>query len=80
VNPNTLQRAFAELERQGLLYTKRTEGRYVTENSDALIRERERLVDSCMEECRRKLLALGIEEADLEKEMSAWMKRRKESV
>ncbi|MFI3169343.1 MAG: GntR family transcriptional regulator [Faecalibacterium sp.] len=32
VNPNTLQRAFAELERQGLLYTERTAGRFVTQN------------------------------------------------
>ncbi len=37
VNPNTLQRAFAELERQGLLYTERTAGRFVTQN-EATIR------------------------------------------
>jgi len=32
VNPNTLQRAFAELERDGLLRTERTSGRFVTED------------------------------------------------
>ncbi len=37
VNPNTLQRAFAALERQGLLYTERTAGRFVTQN-EATIR------------------------------------------
>ncbi len=32
VNPNTMQRAFAQLEQEGLLYTQRTSGRYVTED------------------------------------------------
>ena len=30
VNPNTMQRAFAELERTGLGYAKRTSGRFIT--------------------------------------------------
>lgn len=33
VNPNTVQRAFAELERRELVRTERTAGRYVTENA-----------------------------------------------
>ncbi len=33
VNPNTMQRALAELERQGLLYTQRTSGRFVSEDA-----------------------------------------------
>ena len=36
VNPNTMQRALAELERIGLLYTNRTSGRFVTENVDII--------------------------------------------
>ncbi len=32
VNPNTMQKALAEMERQGMLYTQRTAGRYVTED------------------------------------------------
>lgn len=32
VNPNTMQRAFAELERTGLVYSKRTSGRFITED------------------------------------------------
>ena len=33
VNPNTMQRALAELEREGLLYTQRTSGRFVAEDA-----------------------------------------------
>ena len=30
VNPNTIQRALSDLEREGFVYTKRTAGRFVT--------------------------------------------------
>ena len=33
VSPNTMQRALAELERTGLVYTQRTAGRFVTEDA-----------------------------------------------
>ena len=36
VNPNTVQRAFAELERAGLIYTQRTAGKFVTEDAAAV--------------------------------------------
>ena len=38
VNPNTMQRAFAELERAGLLYTERTSGRFITEDKERILR------------------------------------------
>ena len=37
VNPNTVQRAMAEMERLGLVYSQRTAGRFVTED-EAVIR------------------------------------------
>ena len=33
VNPNTMQRALQELERQGLMFSQRTSGRFVTEDT-----------------------------------------------
>ena len=32
VNPNTMQKALSDLESQGLIYTERTNGKFVTEN------------------------------------------------
>lgn len=32
VNPNTMQKALSELERDGLLYANRTSGRFITED------------------------------------------------
>ncbi len=33
VNPNTMQKALSELEEMGLIYTERTNGKFVTQNS-----------------------------------------------
>lgn len=36
VNPNTMQRALQELEREGLVYSQRTAGRFVTEEAEKI--------------------------------------------
>lgn len=43
VNPNTMQKALSGLEREGLLYTHRTAGRFVTEDSVLIAKLREEL-------------------------------------
>jgi GntR family transcriptional regulator len=37
VNPNTIQRTYSELEREGILETKRGQGTFVTEQEERLI-------------------------------------------
>ena len=36
VNPNTMQKALLELEDKGLIYTERTNGKFVTENKELI--------------------------------------------
>ena len=36
VNPNTMQKALAELEDEGLIYTERTNGKFVTTNKELI--------------------------------------------
>lgn len=36
VNPNTMQRAFSELEQIGLVYSQRTTGRFITEDKELI--------------------------------------------
>lgn len=43
VNPNTMQKAFAELERSGLIITQRTNGRIVTEDTEMINNIRQEL-------------------------------------
>lgn len=61
VNPNTAQRTMAELERQGLVYSERTAGRFVTTDA-ALIMEMRRV--GALEQAivfLRQMKKLGIE-------------------
>lgn len=61
VNPNTMQKAFAELEDSGLLTTMRTSGRVVTEN-DELIREaKEAIAKNEVDRFLEKMKKLGYE-------------------
>lgn len=55
VNPNTLQKAFSELERKGLVFTQRTSGRFITENPGVVESLRRQLAD---EEIQKFFLAM----------------------
>ena len=50
VNPNTAQRALAELERQGLCRSERTAGRFVTDNPERIDAERAALSQEAADE------------------------------
>ncbi len=43
VNPNTMQKALAELEEEKLIYTERTNGKFVTEDEDRIEEVKKRL-------------------------------------
>ncbi len=45
VNPNTVQRALSELERDELVYSQRTAGRFVTEDAERIEQERRKLAE-----------------------------------
>ena len=45
VNPNTVQRALSELERDGLVFSQRTAGRFVTENENMIANAKLRIAD-----------------------------------
>ena len=41
VNPNTMQRALSQLEQQGIIFTNRTEGKYITTDTNLITQMRE---------------------------------------
>ena len=59
VNPNTLQRAFGQLERDGYLYTVSTNGRFVTQKEEKLKTLRRRMGQRKIADCIGALEALG---------------------
>ena len=59
VNPNTMQKALAELEREGFVYSKRTSGRFVTNNKELIEKERKNLVKDNVKKTLDTLINLG---------------------
>ena len=65
VNPNTVQRAFAALERLSLIYTQRTAGKFVTEDAAAIDAARRALAEGQTRQYLAAMSALGIDRAAL---------------
>ena len=60
VNPNTMQRALTELEREGLLLGGGTSGRTVTTDETVLSAMREETLKQLARECAEKFMVFGI--------------------
>ena len=59
VNPNTVQRAFSELERSGLIYTQRTAGKYVTDDAPAIAEAKRQLASAQIGSFLSAMRAMG---------------------
>ena len=64
VNPNTMQRALAYLEDQGLATSNRTAGRLVTDDRDKIQAVRMELARTCMDAYLQGMKVLGFTEAE----------------
>jgi len=59
VNPNTVQRALMELEREGLVHAHRTSGRFVTEDSMVIEKAKNEMAMELVEALLKKMAAIG---------------------
>ena len=64
VNPNTMQRAFAELEREGLVLTQRTAGRTVTEDALRIETVKRRLAAAAIQTFWVSMRLLGFDQSE----------------
>ena len=72
VNPNTMQRALAELEAGGLLHSERTAGRFITRDEDILTKLRRDLAAGYVEDLFRNLGRLGMSTAEIFDTVRRW--------
>ena len=72
VNPNTMQRALAQLEAEGLVYTERTTGRFVTEDTALLEQLRDETARAMTAEYLEKMRGIGYGPAEAAKLMTGW--------
>ena len=72
VNPNTVQRAYAELERQGLVQSERTSGRFVSIDDKKTEELRKDLCDIYVGDLFKKLKDLGMDDEAIKDVLSKW--------
>ena len=65
VNPNTMQRALAELERVGLVFSQRTTGRFVTEDQGMIEQVKLNLAQNHIETFLAAMSRLGYQREDV---------------
>ena len=61
VNPNTMQKALAELENEQLIYTERTNGKYVTEDEELIEKIKRKLAKEIIDNYLNNMKKIGID-------------------
>lgn len=64
VNPNTMQKALSELERSGLVYSKRTSGRFITEDLTMIEEAKANLAREKIESFLQSMQSLGFDKEE----------------
>lgn len=65
VNPNTMQKALAELEREGLIFAQRTNGRFITEDSQMIHNLKTSLAKGQTIEFLQRMHKMGLTEEEI---------------
>ncbi len=65
VNPNTMQRALMDLERMGLVYTERTSGRFVTEDTNLIEELKKTQAENIFKEFISRMKQIGYKENEI---------------
>ena len=65
VNPNTMQRALQELERDGMVYSQRTAGRFVTENMQVIERAKTKFAEEQLRSFLGAMKKLGYQREEI---------------
>ena len=60
VNPNTMQKALVELEKEGLVYTERTNGKFVTDNKELIEKIKKELAEEKVNNFLNDMKNIGI--------------------
>ena len=65
VNPNTMQRALSELERDNLVYAERTSGRFITQDKELIVKMREEIAQEIIETFIQQMKSIGFSDKEV---------------
>lgn len=74
VNVNTVQRALQQMNSQGILYTKRGEGNFVTEDTKLLSETKQSLINNELEQFVQNMEKFGIGKNELVSTLENYLK------
>ena len=77
VNPNTMQRALSEMERENLFYTERTSGRFVTTDEGTIMTLRNRLAEQELKKFMGYMEQIGYSKKEIIQKIETWKKEEK---
>ena len=76
VNPNTMQRAFSELEQEGMVFSKRTSGRFVTEDEKLIKQKRHELATEELQSFVQNMHHIGFDTSDIIAVLESYVKEK----
>lgn len=65
VNPNTVQKAYEELESEGVIFTKRGQGNFVSENHHLVVELKNKMIQEIMDKFLKELMDLGFSREEI---------------
>ena len=72
VNPNTMQRALAQMEQEGVLYTNSTAGRHVASDPEKIRSLRKQIAEDEIARMFGKLQGIGMSKEEITSAVDAW--------
>ena len=79
VNPNTMQRALTDLEREGLLYSQRTAGRFVTDEIEQIRGNRRELAMTQVQNFLTSMKEMGFSAEEIVEMMEQAIRKEEEA-
>ncbi|WP_218033920.1 GntR family transcriptional regulator [Paenibacillus koleovorans] len=77
INPNTVQRAYQEMEREGLTETLRGQGTFIRNDPDLLVHIRTEMAQAAVQQFIEEMQGLGIESAEVERMLRSQLYQEK---
>lgn len=75
VNTNTIQRAYQEMERDGLIYSQRGTGYFIMDDKEITVRVRKTMLNQTLEQFIEEMRALGYNDSDIMSEVEKHIKK-----
>ena len=78
INPNTIQKAYSEVERQGIIYSLKSKGSFVSSNVDELRLERKEQLFKDFGRILEEMNKAGVSQNEIEEKVREYFERSRQ--